>query len=108
MAQRLEGYVTGQKRILGDTAHELLSPLARLEVALSILEQKVAGSEQTYVDGALGEVRHISALIHELRAFSKTTLGAQEVKLETLPARLAGGRSRASRGRGCAHRRGDS
>src|SRR5204863_8736252 len=32
MSARLEGFVSGQKRFLGDTAHELLSPLARLEV----------------------------------------------------------------------------
>ena len=47
MAQRLDGFVTGQKRFLGDTAHELLSPLARLEVALSILEQRAGPTATT-------------------------------------------------------------
>src|SRR5205823_757714 len=37
MAVRLDGLVTGQKRFLGDVAHELCSPLARLQMALGIL-----------------------------------------------------------------------
>ena len=39
MAGRLAGFVQGQKRFLGDIAHELCSPLARTQVALGILEQ---------------------------------------------------------------------
>jgi len=85
MAQRLEGYVTGQKRFLGDTAHELLSPLARLEVALSILENKAAVEDRAYTDRALEEVGHISKLIQELLAFSKTSFAASAAKLEPLP-----------------------
>jgi two-component system sensor histidine kinase CpxA len=85
MAVRLEGYVAGQKRFLGDTAHELLSPLARLEVAISILEQRTAPEDRGYTERALGEVSHISALVHELLAFSKTTLKAGDTKLEELP-----------------------
>ena len=72
MAQRLDGFVTGQKRFLGDTAHELLSPLARLEVALSILEQR-AGPEgdHRYTDRALTEVRQMAALVQDLLSFTK-------------------------------------
>lgn len=40
MAGRLSGFIQGQKRFLGDTAHELVSPLARMEMVLSILEQR--------------------------------------------------------------------
>ena len=40
MAARLAGFVTGQKRFLGDIAHELCSPLARIQVALGILEKE--------------------------------------------------------------------
>ncbi len=84
LAQRLDGYVTGQKRFLGDTAHELLSPVARLEVALSIMERRAPEGDRAYAERALEEVHHISALIHELLAFSKTSLAAREVKLEPL------------------------
>ena len=40
MTGRLNCFVTGQKRFLGDVAHELCSPLARIQVALGILEQR--------------------------------------------------------------------
>jgi two-component system sensor histidine kinase CpxA len=40
MAGRLKEFVTGQKRFLGDAAHELTSPLARMEIALGILEER--------------------------------------------------------------------
>ena len=46
MAARLSGFVTGQKRFLGDVAHELCSPLARIQVALGILEQRAGESQQ--------------------------------------------------------------
>jgi two-component system sensor histidine kinase CpxA len=84
MAQRLDGFVTGQKRFLGDTAHELLSPLARLEVALSILEQRAKNSERNTVDRALGEVFRIASLVHELLAFSKSSLTEKESQPEAV------------------------
>ncbi len=82
MAQRLDGFVTGQKRFLGDTAHELLSPLARLEVSLSILEQRAKEGERGTVERALGEVRRMADLVRELLAFSKTSLAHRDEVLE--------------------------
>ena len=86
MAARLEGFVTGQKRFLGDTAHELLSPLARLEVALSILEQRAGSSEENgYAERALDEVRHISSLVHDLLSFTKTGFRPPDSVLQSVP-----------------------
>ena len=83
MAARLEGFVTGQKRFLGDTAHELLTPLARLELALSILEQKtVDATSGPYAVRALEEVRHIATLVHELLSFTKAGLHTKTADLE--------------------------
>lgn len=89
MATRLEGFVTGQKRFLGDTAHELLSPLARLEVALSILEERCGkpggGDQGDYAQRALGEVRYLSGLVHDLLSFSKAGLRTSApAKLQTV------------------------
>lgn len=44
MAERVEGLVTAQQRLLRDVSHELRSPLSRLQVALG-LARKRAGSE---------------------------------------------------------------
>lgn len=82
MAQRLDGFVTGQKRFLGDTAHELLSPLARLEVALSILEQRLPAEQGPTLQRALGEVNRMAKLVRELLAFSKSSLAAKHEALE--------------------------
>lgn len=85
MAQRLDGFVTGQKRFLGDTAHELLSPLARLEVALSILEQRASETEKSTVTRAIGEVNRMAVLVRELLAFSKSALAGKSAVLEIVP-----------------------
>ena len=86
MAARLDGFVTGQKRFLGDTAHELLSPLARLEVALSILEHQAESERgKQYADKALEEVHHISMLVQDLLSFTKAGLQSQTAELQSVP-----------------------
>ncbi len=82
MAQRLDGFVTGQKRFLGDIAHELCSPLARLRVALGILEERVSNSQQVDVSRAAEQADEIAGLVNELLSFSKASLGARHVKLK--------------------------
>lgn len=72
MATRLEGFVSGQKRFLGDIAHELCAPLARMQLALGILETR-APEEEAIAD-VREEADHMSALISELLAFSKASL----------------------------------
>jgi two-component system, OmpR family, sensor histidine kinase CpxA len=84
MAQRLDGFVTGQKRFLGDTAHELCSPLARLRVALGILEERVDAARQPDVARANEQAEEIAGLVNELLSFSKASLGAARIKLEAV------------------------
>jgi two-component system, OmpR family, sensor histidine kinase CpxA len=82
MAVRLAGFVSGQKRFLGDIAHELCSPLARIQVALGILEQRADEKQKAYVNDLREEVEQMSRLVNELLSFSKTALTPQEIKLE--------------------------
>lgn len=81
MAGRLEGFVTGQKRFLGDIAHELCTPLARMEMALGVLEQRADDRQREYVNDVRDEVRHMSGLVNELLSFSKASLKAKELPL---------------------------
>jgi len=74
MTGRLEGFVHGQKRFLGDIAHELCSPLARMEMALGILEHRTPPALQERVCDVREEVREMSSLVNELLAFSKAGL----------------------------------
>ncbi len=85
MAGRLGEYVTGQKRFLGDIAHELCSPLARMEMALGVLEQQASEKQQGYVTDVREEVRHMSTLVNELLSFSKAGLRAKDLELRAVP-----------------------
>ena len=86
MTQRLAGFVNGQRRFLGDVAHELCSPLARSEVALAILESRADEAQQGTVRDLREEVRHMSALVQELLSFARASLGQERVHLR--PVRL--------------------
>ncbi len=85
MAGRLGEYVTGQKRFLGDIAHELCSPLARMEMALGVLEQQANEKQLGYVTDVREEVRQMSSLVNELLSFSKAGLRAKDLQLRAVP-----------------------
>ncbi|MEZ5302632.1 MAG: ATP-binding protein [Verrucomicrobiales bacterium] len=74
MARRLEGYVSGQKRFLGDIAHELCSPIARLKMALAVIEQRAGAAAGEHLNDAQEEAQHMSDLVDELLAFSKASI----------------------------------
>jgi len=82
MAERLEGFVSGQKRFLGDAAHELCSPLARIEVALSILETRADAALQPRIVDVREEAQEMASLVNEILAFSKASLRGNEIRLE--------------------------
>lgn len=82
LAERLSGYVTGQKRFLGDIAHELCSPIARIQTALGILEQRIGEPHHPYLEDLREDVQQMSDLVGELLSFSKAGLQAQAIRLE--------------------------
>jgi len=81
LATRLGGFVTGQKRFLGDVAHEFCSPLSRLQMALGILEQRVEERQRPYVEDLRAEAQEMSQLVNELLSFSKAGLKPGEIKI---------------------------
>jgi two-component system sensor histidine kinase CpxA len=82
MAMRLAGFVAGQKRFLGDIAHELCSPIARIQVALGILEQRADEKQMGYLADLREEVEQMSSLVNELLSFSKASLSGPAIKLQ--------------------------
>lgn len=82
MAVKLSGYVTGQKRFLGDIAHELCSPIARMQVSLGILEQRGDEKLKAQIADLGEEVQLMSGLVNELLSFSKASLGGKAVQLK--------------------------
>ncbi len=78
MAAQLSGFVHGQKRFLGDIAHELSAPIARTQVAVAILEERAADSQQRYVGVVRDGVTQMAGLVDELLHFSKEGLAAKQ------------------------------
>ncbi|MDZ4836817.1 MAG: HAMP domain-containing sensor histidine kinase [Candidatus Melainabacteria bacterium] len=79
MAGKLKASVNGQKRFLGDIAHELCSPIARLQIAIEILERSASQDQKGSIDDIREEVEQMSLLINELLAFSKAGLRETEL-----------------------------
>ena len=78
MAAQLSGFVNGQKRFLGDVAHELSAPVARAQVTVAILEDRATDGQRGYIDGLKEEVQHMAGLVTELLHFSKAGLVTEE------------------------------
>jgi len=74
MASRIDAMVTGQTRFLGDTAHELRSPLGRMQIALGLLDTRVADADQPYLQDLHEDVDQLSTLTAELLQFARTRL----------------------------------
>ena len=81
MAARLGALVTGQKRFLGDTAHELRSPLGRMQVALEILDTRVPDPERPYVRDLKDDVEALSRLTDDLLQYARAELSDRSVAL---------------------------
>ena len=81
LAGRLSGFVRGQKRFLGDIAHELSAPIARVQFALGILEQNSSDKQQHHVAVLREELQEMSSLVAELLSFSKAGLNPGETPL---------------------------
>ena len=81
---RLADFVKGQKRFLGDAAHELGSPVARIQFGLGVLEQRLEGSNKERVQDVMEDVEEMSRLIRELLAFSRADMNSGAVELEEI------------------------
>lgn len=84
MAARLDTLVNGQKRFLGDVAHELGSPLGRLQVATEILESRADPALRDHVGDVREEVQQMATLVNELLAFTKAGLRPRDAELTAL------------------------
>ncbi|HEY9676450.1 MAG TPA: ATP-binding protein [Drouetiella sp.] len=84
LASRLNTFVTGEKRFLGDIAHELSSPLARLQIGLELLETSATSEQESMISDIREEVEEMTHLVNELLAFSKAGLQGKEIELVPL------------------------
>ncbi len=71
MAVRLNHLISGQKRFLGDAAHELCAPLARLRTGLGILEMELGEGGQARITSIESDAQELATLVEEILAFSR-------------------------------------
>ena len=84
LSSRLAGFVKGQKRFLGDIAHELCSPLARMEMGLGVVEQRSAPEMKERLVDVQDDLREMRELVNELLSFSKAGLRAPDAPLSAV------------------------
>ncbi len=89
MAAQLDTHMSGQKKFLGDVAHELCSPLARMQMATGILADKAPPALAEVVSDVREEVQQMSTLVNELLAFTKAGLHRDVTLAATSVAALA-------------------
>lgn len=85
MASRLDRLVNGQKRFLRDAAHELRSPLARMQVALGLLDRSAAPEQRSVLGDLREDVENMGALVDDVLSFSKATRNAGAPELADVP-----------------------
>jgi len=81
MSARIAGFVRGQKRFLGDIAHELSAPIARLQFAIGILENNSTEQQQRHIATLREELQDMSSLVAELLSFSKAGLNPEDIAI---------------------------
>jgi len=85
MAARLDTLVNGQRRFLADIAHELGSPIGRLQVATEILEAQANPGLAEHVADVRDEVQHMAELVNELLAFTKAGMRPRDAEQSPVP-----------------------
>ena len=91
MAERIEGLVDSQSRLLKDVSHELRSPLARLSVALGLARQRVKPEVAPELESQLNRIEleadRLNQLIQRLLTIARLESGSDGLHKTTLSLR---------------------
>jgi len=87
MAERIEGLVDSQSRLLKDVSHELRSPLARLSVALGLARQKAAPELEGSLNRIELEADRLNQLIRRLLTIARLESGTDGLHKTTFSLR---------------------
>ena len=87
MADRIEGLVDSQSRLLKDVSHELRSPLARLSVALGLARQRATPELEGSLNRIELEADRLNQLIQRLLTIARLESGTDGLHKTTLSLR---------------------
>jgi two-component system sensor histidine kinase CpxA len=82
MAQRLDVVMSGQRQFVADVAHEVISPIARMQIGLGILEGRIASSEVTALNDVRDDLEQMAGMLNELLLFSRSGMEADRAPAE--------------------------
>ncbi len=82
MAERIEGLISSQKRLLADISHELRTPLARLTVALELARKSADGRAVSALNRIEQETERVNQLVGQLLTLTKLESGSERVPPE--------------------------
>jgi two-component system sensor histidine kinase CpxA len=85
MAERMEGLVNGQKRLLLDISHELRSPLARLNLALELAKKRFQAEEDGNFARISRESERLNNLIGQLLALTRSEAKSVDAQSPQVP-----------------------
>ncbi|MDB5986910.1 MAG: sensor histidine kinase [Nevskia sp.] len=84
MAERLQNYVEGQQQFLADVAHEVTSPIARMQMGLGLLEPGIDAAARTTFEGVQDDVQQMSELLSELLLYSRAGMQTEQAQLAVI------------------------
>jgi two-component system sensor histidine kinase CpxA len=76
MAARLEAILGGQRQFVADVAHEVISPVARMQIGLGILDGRLGESDKTALNDVREDLEQMAVMLNELLLFSRTSVEA--------------------------------
>ena len=80
MAEQLQTLIESHKQLLRDASHELRSPLARLQVALGLAQQRGGTENTTELDRIERETERLNELIGQLLSLARMETATAEIE----------------------------
>ncbi len=77
MAEQIEALIKSQHRLLGDISHELRSPLARLNVALELAQQRAGPDAASALERIQREAENLNEMIGQLLELTRLESGSE-------------------------------
>jgi two-component system sensor histidine kinase CpxA len=87
MAARLETYLQGQRQFIADVAHEVISPVARMQIGLGILESQVPERGVSALKDVHEDLEQMADMLQELLLFSRSGLESERMALRPVNVR---------------------
>jgi two-component system sensor histidine kinase CpxA len=76
MAERLDSYVQGQRQFIADIAHEVTAPLARMQMGIGMLEDRLGNAQSELLADVREDIDQMAEMLNELLLFSRSGLEA--------------------------------